>query len=544
MRSARERCATKGMQRSIWKVLIADDDPVVLALVSSLLEGEEDFVVVATAFDVPSAIDAAEHTMPDLALLDVVMPGGGGPAAAEGIRRCCPRTRMVALSGSDDVATVRAMLAAGVHRYAVKGMPTDELLAMLRAVMENDVEEEEPVLAAPKGQPRFARGAVGVLAAMSDAAGLMTLASVIAADPGLELVGLAQSAAHAETLAARYRPAVALVDAGLDAGGGDRATSLIRCASPSTAVIALWSGRDRSQLLAMIRSGARGHLARPGMDSIAAAIRDVAAGGVSLDPGLAAVLVEELVARLDQRPDSAVAVDLDERLERAARGEGLVTMVQPIVNLRHRGVVGHEALTRFSLAPRQSPDVWFAEATAAGRGQELELTAAERALTALPTLPYDSWLSINVSPEVAATEEFCSLISDDDAPRVVVEMTEHAPVHDYDGLSEALGPLRERGVRVAVDDAGAGFASLRHILLLRPDFIKLDISLSRGVGEDDARRAMARALVGFASETGATVIAEGLESPADVAALRLLDVPLGQGYELGRPAPLGRFVRS
>ena len=530
------------MQRSTWKVLIADDDPVVLALVSALLEAEEDFEVVASAHDAPSAVAAAERTAPDLALIDVVMPGGGGPAAAEGIRRSSPEVKIVALSGSDDVATVRAMLAAGVHRYAVKGMPTSELLAMLRCVMDGRVEDQDAVVDAPVNLA-FGRDAVGVLAAMSDSAGLMTVASVIMGDPDLELVGLAQSAVHAETLAARHRPAVALVDAGLEAGGGDRATSLIRAASPDTAVIALWSGRDRDQLLSMIRSGARGHLARPGLETVAAAIRDVADGGVSLDPGLAAVLVEELVARLDHRPGGAVSDDLYERLDRAARGEGVVTMVQPIVNLRHRGVVGHEALTRFSLEPRQTPDVWFAEATAAGRGSDLELMAAERALNALPALPYDSWLSVNVSPEVAAMPEFGSLIDDDVAPRVVVEMTEHAPVHDYDALSQALGPMRERGVRVAVDDAGAGFASLRHILLLRPDFIKLDISLSRGVGEDDARRAMARALVGFASETGATVIAEGLESAADVAALRLLDVPLGQGYELGRPAPLGRFSR-
>ena len=530
------------MQRHTWKVLIADDDPVVLALVSSLLEGEDDFVVVGTALDAPSAVAAAERSAPDLALLDVIMPGGGGPAAAQGLRRVCPEIKLVALSGSDDVATVRAMLVAGVHRYAVKGMPTDELLAMLRSVMAGSV-EEEPVVAAP-ARPRFARGAVGVLAAMSDTAGLMSVASVVMADPDLELVGLAQSAAHAGTLAARHRPAVALVDAGLEAGGGDRATSLIRAASPGTAVVALWSGRDRDQLLAMIRSGARGHLARPGVESVAAAIREVAEGGMSLDPGLAAVLVEELVARLDDRPGPVMGDGLDERLARAASGEGLVTLVQPIVDLRHRGIVGHEALTRFSLSPRQSPDVWFAEAAAVGRGEELELVAAERALDVLPCLPADSWLSVNVSPGVAATAEFGSLIDDADASRVVVEMTEHAPVDDYDALADALGPLRERGVRVAVDDAGAGFASLRHILLLRPDYIKLDISLCRGVGEDDARRAMARALVGFASETGSTVIAEGLESPADVAALRLLDVPLGQGYELGRPAPLGRFARG
>ncbi len=531
------------MQRlRTWKVLVADDDAVVLALLTALLGGEEDFEVVGTAQDATTAAALAVRTEPDLVLLDVSMPGGGGPAAAAAIHARMPKTKIVALSACEDVATVRGMLDAGVHRYAVKGMPNDELLALLRTVMEGF--DGDPVVIVEPGRPRYARGAVGVLAAMSDTAGLMTVAAAVSADPDLELIGLAQSAAHAGTLAARHRPAVALVDAGLGAGGGDRATALIRSASPGTAVIALWSGRDRSQLLSMIRSGARGHLAQPAAANVASAIRDVAEGGVSLDPGLAAVLVEELVARLDSRDEPSSPTALGDRLERAARGEGLITMVQPIVNLRHRGVVGHEALTRFALAPRQSPDVWFAEAAAVGRGTELELIAAERALRTMPDLPADSWLSVNVSPGVATTPEFLDLIPEDSADRIVVEMTEHAPVYDYGALTDALAPMREMGVRVAVDDAGAGFASLRHILLLRPDFIKLDISLCRGVGEDDARRAMARALVGFASETGATVIAEGLESPADVAALRLLDVPLGQGYELGRPAPLaGRFGR-
>jgi EAL domain-containing protein (putative c-di-GMP-specific phosphodiesterase class I)/DNA-binding NarL/FixJ family response regulator len=525
------------MQRMTWKVLIADDDPLVLALVTALLAEQPDFLVVGTALDADAAVAVASRTAPDLVLLDVSMPGGGGPAAARGIRDVLPSVRMVALSACDDVATVRGMLDAGVDRYMVKGGPSDELLAMLRSVMAEA--EPDPVVEVEPGRRRFARGSIGVLAAMSDSGALVALAQAVSADPDLELVGLAQSAAHAGTLAARHRPAVALVDAGLDAGGGDRAAALIRQSSPGTSVIALWAGRDRSQLLRMIRSGARGHLARPGASAVASAIRDVAEGGVSLDPGLAAVLVEELVLRLDGRPQpTAPATALGERLDRAARGEGLVTLMQPIVDLRHRGVVGHEALTRFNLSPRQSPDVWFAEAAALGRGMDLEIAAATRAMAALPFLDPDAWLSINVSPAVIGTPEFGELLTEDVCDRIVLEMTEHAPVHDYDGLTRDLAPLRERGVRIAVDDAGAGFASLRHILLLRPDFIKLDISLCRGIGEDDARRAMARALVGFASETGSTVIAEGLESADDVAALRLLDVPLGQGYELGRPAPL------
>jgi EAL domain-containing protein (putative c-di-GMP-specific phosphodiesterase class I)/DNA-binding NarL/FixJ family response regulator len=524
------------MQRTTWKVLIADDDPLVLALVSALLDGESDFLVVGKALDASSAIAMAGRAAPDLVLLDVSMPHGGGPAAARGIRDLLPDVRMVALSACDDVGTVRAMLDAGVDRYMVKGGPSDELLAMLRSVMAES--GPDPVVAVEPGRRRFARGSIGVLAAMTDAHALVALAHAVTADPDLELVGLAQSAAHAATLAARHRPAVALIDAGLEAGGGDRAAAQIRQCSPGTGVIALWAGRDREQLVKMIRSGARGHLARPGPAAVAAAIRDVAEGGVSLDAGLAAVLVEELVSRLDEHQRPVPPLGLEGRLDRAARGEGLVTLVQPIVDLRHRGIVGHEALTRFNLTPRQSPDVWFAEAAALGRGLDLELAATTLALRTLPHLDADSFLSINVSPAVVGTPQFGDLLPDEIASRVVLEMTEHAPVHDYDGLTANLAPLRERGVRIAVDDAGAGFASLRHILLLRPDFIKLDISLCRGIGADDARRAMARALVGFSSETGATVIAEGLESPEDVAALRLLDVPLGQGYELGRPAPL------
>jgi EAL domain-containing protein (putative c-di-GMP-specific phosphodiesterase class I) len=167
-------------------------------------------------------------------------------------------------------------------------------------------------------------------------------------------------------------------------------------------------------------------------------------------------------------------------------------------------------------------------------------------MTLVDDLPDDSFLSINVSPGVAASPELEEVLAGDRASRVVIEMTEHAPVRDYDGLTAQLGRLREHGVRVAVDDAGAGFASLRHIVLLEPDFIKLDMSLCRGIDQDPNRLAMARALVGFAAEMGRTVVAEGLESARDVEALLALDVPLGQGYALGRPKPpnLGRFSRA
>jgi EAL domain-containing protein (putative c-di-GMP-specific phosphodiesterase class I) len=116
-----------------------------------------------------------------------------------------------------------------------------------------------------------------------------------------------------------------------------------------------------------------------------------------------------------------------------------------------------------------------------------------------------------------------------------VEITEQAQVEDYDELNVALGHLREVGVRIAVDDAGAGYASLRHILRLEPDVIKLDKSLVRNVHRDRPRRALATALISFAAEIGATIVAEGIESAEELDALRDLGVTFGQGYHLARP---------
>jgi len=125
-----------------------------------------------------------------------------------------------------------------------------------------------------------------------------------------------------------------------------------------------------------------------------------------------------------------------------------------------------------------------------------------------------------------------------DPSRIVVEVTEHAPVADYDELREALSGLRERGVRLAIDDAGAGFASLRHIIRLDPDLIKLDITLTRQIETDPVRQALAVALVSFAEQIGATVVAEGVESELELEALRRAGIRHAQGFLLGRPGPL------
>jgi len=124
-----------------------------------------------------------------------------------------------------------------------------------------------------------------------------------------------------------------------------------------------------------------------------------------------------------------------------------------------------------------------------------------------------------------------------DAPRVVLEITEHEAVDDYDTLIRGLAGLREQGVRVAIDDAGAGFASLRHTLQIAPDIVKLDISLTRNIDTDHARQALASALVQFADEMEITIVAEGIETPEELAELVQLGVHYGQGFYLAKPSP-------
>ncbi len=216
----------------------------------------------------------------------------------------------------------------------------------------------------------------------------------------------------------------------------------------------------------------------------------------------------------------------------------LTVVVQPIVDLHTGAVVGGEALSRFPGHPRPTPDRWFADATAVGLGVDLELMALRAALEQRSLMPESTYLSVNVAPSTAVSEKFFDLLSQFRTDGLVLELTEHADVTDYVSLDEALDYLRSHGTRIAVDDTGAGFASLRHILNVRPDVIKLDLALVRGIHEDPARRALAKSLLAFAAEIGADIVAEGIETAAELAVLRDIGIPHGQGYHLGRPAPL------
>jgi EAL domain-containing protein (putative c-di-GMP-specific phosphodiesterase class I) len=207
---------------------------------------------------------------------------------------------------------------------------------------------------------------------------------------------------------------------------------------------------------------------------------------------------------------------------------------QPIVELDGRAFVGYEALTRFN--DGVAPDVRFEEAAAVGIGLELELATLREAIAASRALPPAAWLNLNVSPElIMAGAELRTLIQGLDRA-VVLEVTEHAAIADYVAFRAAVSALGPN-VQLAVDDAGAGYSSMRHILELRPAFVKLDRSMVMGLEADEARRAMVAGLEQFARSTGSRLIPEGIETQAELDALRSLGIELGQGFLLARPEP-------
>jgi EAL domain-containing protein (putative c-di-GMP-specific phosphodiesterase class I) len=214
--------------------------------------------------------------------------------------------------------------------------------------------------------------------------------------------------------------------------------------------------------------------------------------------------------------------------------EDLTLVFQPIVNLAAATVAGYEALARFPGSA--GPEVWFAAAAEAGIAAELEALAIHKALAAVPALPADTFLTVNVRPHIlgsAPVQE--ALATRTDLRRVVVELTEHTPVHDLAALRRQCDELRMRGALIALDDAGSGYSGLQQLAALRPQVVKLDRALVSDADTDPVRVALAEMLGEFAGRIDAWLLAEGIETQAELAAFATLGVPLAQGWLLGRP---------
>jgi EAL domain-containing protein (putative c-di-GMP-specific phosphodiesterase class I) len=223
---------------------------------------------------------------------------------------------------------------------------------------------------------------------------------------------------------------------------------------------------------------------------------------------------------------------IERRLRPLINRGGPPVLLQPIVDLATGRRVGVEALSRFPQEWHQPPDECFADAEMIGERENLEIAALRRAEEYLPEV--SGYIAMNISPATLFTQAGVDFLNGLPLERIVLELSEHDPIDDYDQLKAILAPLRAGGMRLAIDDVGAGFSSLRHIVATAPDVIKLDRSIVAGVAGDPVLAVVVHALVELADVLHATVVAEGIETAADAVALRSLGVGLGQGWHFDR----------
>jgi EAL domain-containing protein (putative c-di-GMP-specific phosphodiesterase class I)/CheY-like chemotaxis protein len=523
-------------------VLVADDDDRVAALF--MLALREAGYEARRARDGVEALEIIGRSPISLLVLDSRMPRLGGPGVMEALRADAATQRLpiivVTAEGEVD-ARVRG-LEAGADDYLAKPVDIDELVARVRTHLrshaawsdahQRELAERTRILGAI-GQidrlPRPELTAATIVAHLLEIHGC-ALAAVLEFVPNGPIVSLA-SRSRASSVATIATPL-------------SQANESLRI----RAAVGPW--------IEDVRAGDATIFGTFGLDEVVAAPLNV--GGrvvglvvLGLERGLQNDPRGAPSRMLSAAIDSAVVIsavlgptlgDFDQATARAQLSQVLgdrafAPVFQPIVTLVDRKVVGYEALTRFS--DGTPPDQRFTQAARLGLGMELELAAIEFALDAARALPSGAWLTINASPELLLEGQRIAALLEGVPRKLVLEVTEHAAVDDYAAFRRAIDRLRPLA-DVAVDDAGAGFASLRHILELGPQLVKLDAALTRGIENDPVRQALVAGFVHFAATARFDLLGEAVETDAEVETLRSLGIGLGQGYLFGRPRPIER----
>jgi EAL domain-containing protein (putative c-di-GMP-specific phosphodiesterase class I)/DNA-binding NarL/FixJ family response regulator len=382
---------------------------------------------------------------------------------------------------------------------------------------------------------------IRLMLADDEAPVLEAMSELVSMDPFIDLIGTARDAGEAIDLAVMHEPDVALLDVRMPGGGGSRAAREIRRRSPETRIVALSASTDPRSVVSMVRAGAVGYVGKDrSADEVLRAIHRSVYGRASISVDRLGEVAERLAehqARDADRVPKRAEVSL-ERIQEAIRGEVLDTVFQPIVDLVDGRVCGMEALARFLTRPRRSPETWFAEASTHDLLIPLELAAAGHALGQLDLVPEGVYVSVNVSPQTLCAPGLLEILRDVPARRVVLELTERSPIVNYEEAVECVSNLRVLGARLAVDDVGRGFSGLGRVVELAPDLLKIDRSLVSGVDSDAAKSALIARLTSYGDEIGMDVVAEGIETEAELETLRALGVRNGQGFLLGRPGPI------
>lgn len=224
--------------------------------------------------------------------------------------------------------------------------------------------------------------------------------------------------------------------------------------------------------------------------------------------------------------------------------DGIETFFQPIVSLSNGRTLAVEALSRFTKSAPQSPAWWFEQANNADLELDLELAAIKKAISYLPMLPDDIYMTLNASSETLTSRLLHDMIAHVPPSRLVLELTEHQKIKDFKALQDTIEIYADRGIGIAIDDLGAGYSGLNTVLRLNAHVLKLDRELVSNVHLDQAKQSLTKAMVHFANETNSFLIAEGVELIEEDNMLRQLGVRLGQGFLYGRPAPAHEAIAN
>jgi EAL domain-containing protein (putative c-di-GMP-specific phosphodiesterase class I) len=289
----------------------------------------------------------------------------------------------------------------------------------------------------------------------------------------------------------------------------------------------------------LLRAGIDGYVVKGSPpERLVEAINAALAGDGYLAPRVNRFAMAQLSNRLLAEEQVAMrSMRLRQKINGTIAQSSFKVVFQPIIDCHRDTAVAAEALTRFPERGRTTPQ-WLADAESVGLLVPLELALAATALLELPNLDPSVAMAVNVSPTTVVSGRLHEVLTGVPVDRVILEITEHAPVDDYKSVRTALSRWRDKGMRIAVDDAGGGYSSFAHILELSPELIKLDTSLIRDLHTSPHRQALVRAVISFAEEMHVQVVAEGVEAEAELIELRRLGAHFAQGFHLGRPRGL------